>query len=136
MSYTRLRYHLVTGTHKREPLITPSVEEGLYPALRVKAEDADGRVLQLGGIPDHVHLVAAVRPTISVSASMRAVKTGSCAAVPEEFGTGAFRWQRGYAAFTVAPHDLRRVLDYVSQQEERHAAGRTWSAYERTSETD
>ena len=61
MSSPRLRYHLVTGTHKREPLITPSVEEVLYPAIRVKAEDADGRVLQIGGIPDHVHLVAAIR---------------------------------------------------------------------------
>jgi REP element-mobilizing transposase RayT len=132
MSYTRLRYHIVTGTHNREPLITPPVEEVLYPALRVKADDADGRVLRVGGIADHVHLVAALRPTVSVSGFMRVVKTGSCAAVREQFGRAAFRWQRGYAAFTVAPHDMRRVLDYVARQKERHAADRVWRAYERT----
>jgi len=63
---------------------------------------------------------------------MRAVKTGSCAAVREKFGTDAFRWQRGYAAFTVAPHDMRDVLDYVANQKARHAAGEVWTAYERT----
>ena len=136
MSYTRLRYHIVTGTYKREPFITPPVEEVLYPALRVKADDAEGRVLQVGGIADHVHLVAALRPTVSVADFMRVVKTGSCAAVREGFGRAAFRWQRGYAAFTVAPHDMRRVLDYVAHQEERHAADRVWRAYERTHSAD
>jgi REP element-mobilizing transposase RayT len=131
MSYTRLRYHLVTGTYQREPLITPPVENVLYPALRVKADDADGRVLQVGGIADHVHLVAALRPTMSVAGFMRAVKTGSCAAVREEFGRDAFRWQRGYAGFTLAPHDLRGVLDYVAHQKQRHDADRLWAAYER-----
>lgn len=136
MSHTRLRYHIVTGTYKREPLITSEVEAVLYPALRVKADDANGRVLQVGGIADHVHLVAAIRPTIAVSAFMRAVKTGSCAAVRDQFGRDAFRWQRGYAAFTVAPHDMRRVLDYVAEQKKRHATGKIWSAYERTTDGD
>jgi putative transposase len=136
VSYTRLRYHIVTGTYQREPLITPSVEAVLYPALRVKAEDADGRVLQVGGIADHVHLVAALRPTRALSDFVRAVKTGSCAAVRESFGAESFRWQRGYAAFTVAPHDMRRVLDYVADQKKRHATGQVWSVYERTAKAE
>lgn len=133
--YTRLRYHIVTGTHNREALITPSVENLLYPSLRVKACDSDGRILRVGGIQDHVHLVAALRPTVAVSDFMRVVKTGSCSAVREQFGTEAFQWQRGYAAFTVAPHSLQDVLDYVGAQKERHASGQLWSVYERVDQS-
>ncbi|MFB6274021.1 MAG: transposase [Salinibacter sp.] len=116
--------------------ITPSVENVLYPALRVKARDSDGRILRLGGISDHVHLVVALRPTVAVSDFVRVVKTGNCSAVREQFGPEAFRWQRGYSAFTVAPPNLQGVLDYVGAQEERHASGQLWSAYERTSQSD
>ena len=136
MPYTRLRYHIVTGTHNREALITPSVESLLYPALQMKARDIDSRILAVGGIPDHVHLVAALRPTVSVSDFMRVVKTGSCSAVREECGTEAFRWQRGYAAFTIAPHDLQGILSYVNNQEQRHANGDLWAAFEQIQKDD
>ncbi|PEN07994.1 hypothetical protein CRI93_06010 [Longimonas halophila] len=77
MPYTRLRYHLITATHGRLPIITPNVEAVLYPALEEAALNAKGRVLQLGGVADHVHIVVALQPTMAVSDFMRVVKTHS-----------------------------------------------------------
>jgi REP element-mobilizing transposase RayT len=107
------------------------VEAVLYPALRAKASDAKGRLLAVGGIADHVHLVVALQPTVSVADFMRVVKAGSCHAVRAQFGDEAFRWQRGYAAFTVAPNGIQRLLRYVARQKQHHAAGRLWTNYER-----
>ena len=67
---------------------------------------------------------------------MRIVKSGSCAAVRRAFGREAFRWQSKYSAFTVTPHDLDRLQDYVARQKDRHAADRLWPAYERVPEPD
>jgi REP element-mobilizing transposase RayT len=83
-----------------------------------------------GGTVDHVHLVAALPPTVSVSDFMRVVKTGSCHAVRQQFGKDSFRWQEGYGAFTVPPDDLDGLLDYVDHQKQHHANDRIHPAYE------
>jgi REP element-mobilizing transposase RayT len=136
MPFTRLRYHIVTATHRRRPLITDAVEPVLYGALGTKTEDAGGRLLEVGGIADHVHLLVALPPSVSVSDLMRVVKSGSCAAVRQAFGREAFRWQSKYSAFTVTPHDLDGLRDYVAHQKARHAADRLWPAYEHVPEPD
>ena len=130
MPFTRLRYHIVTATYERQPLITDEVEPVLYGALGTKTEDAGGRLLDVGGVSDHVHLIVALPPTVAVSDLMRVIKSGSCAAVRRAFGREAFRWQAEYSAFTVAPHDLDRLHHYVTRQKEHHATDRLWPAYE------
>ena len=129
MPYTRLRYHLITGTYERLPIITPDVESVLYPALREAAVNTGGRILQLGGVADHVHMVAAIRPTTAVSNFMRVVKTHSSRAVRTKEAK-AFRWQAGYAAFTASPHHMRRLLRYVACQKKHHALNTVRAMYE------
>ena len=130
MSYTRLRYHIITATKRRAPVITPEVESVLYPALQQKAQDGSGHLLQIGGIADHVHMIAALHPSNALSDFVRAVKAGSSRAVRRAVDP-SFQWQRGYAAFTLNPLDLSRILAYVTHQKEHHRAGRLWAAYER-----
>jgi REP element-mobilizing transposase RayT len=130
MPFTRLRYHVVTATRRRYPLITEQIEPILYRVLVKKTADAGGQLLAVGGVQDHVHLVVALPPTIPVSDLMRVVKSGSCVAVRDVFGKASFEWQEGYAAFTADPSDLDRLMEYVTNQKERHASRRLWPAYE------
>lgn len=135
MSYTRLRYHIITATKRRSPLITPEVESVLYPALQQKAQDKNGHLLQIGGIADHVHMIAVLHPSCAVADFVRAVKAGSSrAANRSAVCEGPFRWQRGYAAFSLNPLNLSRIIAYVARQKEHHRAGRLWAAYERLPE--
>lgn len=134
MSYTRLRYHIVTATKNRSPAITAEVEAVIYPALYHKAKDCGGRLLKAGGVADHIHLVAAVPPTLALADFVREVKTRASRAVNTAgFYDGTFRWQRGYGAFTLNPLNLSQVIAYVANQKQHHAAGRLWAAYERMS---
>jgi REP element-mobilizing transposase RayT len=129
MPYTRLRYHLITATHERLPIITPDVEAVLYPALEEAALNAKGRVLQLGGVADHVHIVVALQPTMAVSDFMRVVKTHSSRRVrAEQFK--AFRWQARYAAFTVSPNQMQTLIRYVACQKQHHAMNTIRAEYE------
>lgn len=129
MPYTRLRYHLITATHERLPIITPNVEAVLYPALEESALNAGGRVLQLGGVADHIHMVFALRPTVAVSDFVHVVKTHSSRRVrAEQFK--AFRWQAGYAAFTVSPNQIEKLIRYVARQKQHHAVNTVRAMYE------
>ncbi|MFO8233600.1 MAG: IS200/IS605 family transposase [Longimonas sp.] len=134
MPYTRLYYHIVTATYRRYPLITARVEPLLYDALRAKTESVSGRLVRIGGIADHVHLVVALPATLSVAQFTQAAKSGSCYRVRQAMGQDAFRWQSGYGAFTVSPRHMDPLLDYVARQKERHATNRLWTRCEAISE--
>jgi REP element-mobilizing transposase RayT len=112
------------------------VETVLYDAVREKTRAVDGRPVRLGGIEDHMHLVAVVPPTLPVARFVQAIKTYSCYRVRQAFGREAFRWQRGYGAFTALPHHLDGLLAYVDRQKEHHAADRVWTRYEQIAETE
>ena len=134
MSYTRLYYHIVTATYRRYPLITPRLEPMLYAALRSKTDAVGGRLVRIGGITDHVHMVVALPPTLSVSQFARAAKSGSCYRMRQRVSPDAFRWQSGYGAFTVSPRHMEPLIDYVAHQKEPHATNRLWKRCETISE--
>jgi len=137
VSYTRLRYHIVTGTKNREMIITPALEEIIYPALQNKAMDNGGKLLRVGGVEDHVHVVAAIPPAIAVADFVREIKTGSSRAVNKSgLLDRPFHWQLGYGAFTLNPFDLTEILQYVANQKKHHAERTLWPAYEKFTEHD
>ncbi len=135
MSYTRLRYHIITATKNREMIITPEVEALIYPALQAKALECGGKLFQVGGVEDHVHMVAALPPSVALAAFVRELKTASSRAVNKAgLLEERFEWQRGYGAFTLNPLDLSTVLHYVANQKQHHAEGELWTSYERWEE--
>lgn len=135
MPYTRLRYHIVTATKDRQPLITPEIEEGLYDAMKQKAERLGGRILYINGTEDHVHIIAAIPPAIAVSAFIGGIKaTGSLHVNKRIKKKDMHLWQRGFGAFTVFPDDMKALVDYVVNQKKHHALGTIIKGFERTEE--
>lgn len=51
---------------------------------------------------------------------MRELKKASSFWVAEELGIQGFRWQEGYAAFTVSASSAESVRKYIAGQEEHH----------------
>jgi len=74
MPYWQLFYHLVWSTKNRQPLLTPLVEKHVYGYLTSKAVGLKGAVYAIGGTADHVHIVVAIPPAISVSRFVGQVK--------------------------------------------------------------
>jgi len=74
----------------------------------------------VGGIEDHVHLLASLRPVHSVADVMRDLKKDSTNWIKQNFDR-RFAWQEGYAAFTVSPSATDAVRNYIANQEAHHA---------------
>ncbi len=114
--FFRLLYHINWSTKMREPLITHEIRQRLYDYLKGKSRELCGMLLAIGGTTDHVHLILSIPPTCAVSEFVRRLKGASSHWINHELNPGgAFAWQSGYAAFTLADVLLDRVKAYVAQ---------------------
>ena len=74
MSYWRTFYHLIWATRQRKPLITPTIEQRLYPYLVHKAAQMEVGVLAIGGWTDHIHMVVSIPPKLAIAGLVKALK--------------------------------------------------------------
>jgi REP element-mobilizing transposase RayT len=118
---TNLIYHVVFSTKKRAQLITPELREDLYPYLGGIIRSEGGCLLEIGGIPDHVHLLARFPPTLGVSDMVKKIKGKSSRWVNRDRNPDTqFGWQDGFAAFSVCPWQLPEIRRYIRNQERHH----------------
>jgi putative transposase len=132
MAFWRLFYHIVWATKEREPLITQELEAELYGYLRGKADFLGSIVHAIGGVDDHVHIVVSMPPKLAIADFVGHLKGSSSHHLNHMPGApGNFRWQRGYGVISLGQRQLKRAIDYASNQKEHRRQGTTISALER-----
>lgn len=99
MSYTNLLYHIVYGTKDRVPLITKEIRPELHRYLGGLVNRLDGTPLEINGMADHVHVLARIKPVISISEFLSKFKSVSSGWANRRT-RGRFKWQVKYGAFT------------------------------------
>jgi len=72
-------------------------------------------------VEDHIHRLIGLKPVVSISELMKAVKAKSSKYVNDHSLTsGRFEWQTGYGVFPYAHSQLDRVYQYIRNQETHH----------------
>jgi len=120
MSYTNLLYHIVYATKERSPLITRDLRPRLHEYLGGTVRGLGGIALEINGTADHVHVLAKLRSTISLSEFMSKLKAGSSGWAKRQTN-GRFGWQARFGAFTVSESQVERVRHYIRNQEHHHS---------------
>ena len=119
-----LYVHFVWSTWDREPLISAEIERNLFRAMQSEAENLGCRVIAIGGVEDHVHLLLSFPPTIEISRLVKQIKGVSSLFANKTLALdGSFKWQASYAAITVSRWDLAKVKNYIRRQKQHHANG-------------
>jgi len=120
-TYTSLTYHLIFSTKYRIPRIDEALKSELYAYIGGIIRGEKGELLEIGGIADHIHILAGFHPTKTVSAMLQHTKGSSSKWINEEKRPPErFEWQPGYGAFTVSQSQVPTVRRYIQQQEEHH----------------
>ena len=79
------------------------------------------KAIQIGGMPDHVHILLSLPSTITIAKAMQLIKGGSSKWVHDTFPAQSFfRWQVKYGAFGVSVSLLEKTIEYIKNQEEHH----------------
>lgn len=107
-TYTKLIYHLVFSTKERVPSITGEIRDRLYEYIGGVIRGEKGSLLEIGGVADHVHLLARFGASISLSDMLQRIKGNSSHWLNQQPGRG-FAWQNGYGAFTVSESQVATV---------------------------
>ena len=120
-SYTSSLYHCVFSTKDRRPLITPPLQERLWPYLGGVARENKFKAICVGGVEDHVHLLLSLPSTLAIAKAIQLVKGGSSKWIHDNFpDMRQFAWQEGYGAFTVGAPQRPGVREYIARQAEHH----------------
>lgn len=118
-TFFSLHYHVVFSTKERRPFINIDWRPRLHSYLGGIIREMNGVAETVGGVTDHVHLLASLRPMHCIANVMRDLKKDSSNWVKQNFDRN-FAWQEGYAAFTVSPSATDAVRNYIAHQEAHH----------------
>jgi REP element-mobilizing transposase RayT len=123
-NYIEVYLHFVWATWNRDPLVDDTIKPALYEAVMDACRRLECRPIAVGGMPDHIHLLVALHPTVTAANLAKAVKGASSHLVTHVIRPGVFfKWQSGYGVFSVSPNDVRRVQEYIANQERHHREG-------------
>jgi len=123
MSVASVVVHAVWSTSGRAPLIERDFEDRIHRTIEAKCAELRCPAIAVGGIEDHVHLLARLHPTVALSRLIGEAKGLSAYIVNQSRPPSPpFRWQEGYFAKSVDPDAVDEITQYIQRQREHHRA--------------
>lgn len=133
MPFWDMYYHIVWGTYKRQHLITPNIEAKLFGLIRHKSQELQCPIHAINTMPDHIHVVTSIKPSLSVAKWVKDVKGFSSYQINQlDMIDDHFRWQSSYGSITYGRKAISNVIDYLNHQKQHHANDETYIYLERT----
>ncbi len=122
-SYKLHYFHFIWSTKQRCSQILPIMQMRLYTYLGAITKNHSGKLLEVGGMPDHIHLLIELGNLDNFSHFVRDLKASSSLWVHKNFPEfKSFAWQEGYGSFTVSYSALEQVKKYIQNQELHHSS--------------
>lgn len=120
-SLAKITIHLVFSTKNRERLLVDEVRSPLHGYLAGILRERQSPALEINTEPDHVHVLFALSRTCTLADLVGNLKHSSTLWLQKQMpGLRDFRWQAGYAAFSVSESNLDQVREYIRNQQEHH----------------
>ena len=117
-SHRELFYHFTWSTKHRFPYIDRMLGPILIRALHRKAAGLGCHVFAANHMPDHIHLLLYIPPSLTVARAVRELKGLSYHDLRRHCPD--FGWQNGYGVTTLRRSDLPVVQAYIANQAKHH----------------
>ncbi len=121
-SLSKLYIHLVFHIKTTSPHIWDADFGRVHHYIGQLVNTTGCKVLQVGGIGDHVHILFLLSKDVTISHVVEEVKRNSSRWIKSiDPHYHAFAWQNGYGAFSVSQSVVEKTLEYIKNQEKHHA---------------
>ncbi len=117
------------GTHNRVSTVDELAEDVVRESIARQLTRLRCKFVAFGAADDHVHVLFWLHPMISLTRAFRAMKSASAIELVRENDL-PFRWQHGFAAFSVSRPAIPIATSYVLNQRLIHAQRRSIDRYE------
>ena len=120
-TYTQIYIQIVFAVKGRQHLIPKENREELHKFISGIVSNRGQKLFSIFAMPDHVHILVSLSPSISISDLVRDIKAGSSKFINDKnWINGKFSWQEGYGAFSYSKSSVDAVVKYILNQEEHH----------------
>ena len=120
-TYTQLFVQIVFAVNGRQNLVQEQHREELHKYITGIVQKRTHKMLAIFCMPDHLHLLTGLQPSMSVSDLTRDIKAGSSGFINEQgWIRGRFNWQEGFGAFSYSRSQIDTIIKYILNQEEHH----------------
>ncbi len=120
-SFSKIWHHTVWSTKQRQPFIDSEIESRVYKLIADEFQQLGCSVAIINGMPDHVHCLFLMNPTLSIASVLKQVKGGSSHLINQsDWLSEKFSWQVGYSVFSVSESMQNHVFRYIKNQKAHH----------------
>ncbi len=120
-TYTKLNIHIVFHVKSTSVCIKNEDLPKVFAYIGGIVRNVDGYPVTVGGIENHIHILATMPKTMSVSEFVQKIKANSSRWIKTlDKYYESFAWQEGYGAFCVSPSLLTKTIHYIETQEQHH----------------
>jgi REP-associated tyrosine transposase len=119
-----LHYHLVIVTRYRRHVLTKPMLDRFDGLARERVEAWGGRLLEVNGEAEHVHLLFTLPPKYVLAEFVNALKTGTSRRLRAEFPSEVNKvyrkpvlWSRSYCIISCGGAPLSVLKQYIENQE-------------------
>ena len=120
-TYTKLNIHIVFHVKSTSVCIKNEDLPKVFAYIGGIVRNVDGYPVTIGGIENHIHILATMPKTMSVSEFVQKIKANSNRWIKTlDKYYESFAWQEGYGAFCVSPSLLKKTIHYIETQEQHH----------------
>ncbi len=120
-TFSQIYIQIVFAVEGRQNLIRPEWREELHKYITGIVIKRGQKLIAIFCMPDHIHLLVGIKPSIAISDLVRDIKTGSSNFINGKgWIRGRFNWQEGFGAFSYSRSQIDAVSKYILEQEIRH----------------
>ena len=123
MASTLVQQYMHIVFHTKSTSITMREEDlpRVFDYIGGVIRNINGVSIQVGGRPDHIHILASMPKTMSLAEFVRTIKSNSSKWIKTlDRYYEPFMWQEGYGAFSVSASVLDKTTKYIKNQKARH----------------
>jgi len=120
-TYSQIYIQVVFAVKGRESQIESAWEERLYQYITGIIRNKNQKLIAIGGIRNHIHMLIGIRPGCCLSDLVREIKKASNDFIKENrLSKYYFSWQEGFGAFSYSHSQIDDVAKYILNQKEHH----------------
>jgi putative transposase len=120
-TFYQVTLQVIFAVRSREALLEDSFRIHLHKYITGIVKNNNQKLLCINSMPDHIHILLGVAPSMRVSDLVRDIKSSSASYINEnKLSRRKFYWQNGYGVFSYSMSHRKRVIAYIENQQRHH----------------
>jgi len=120
-TFYQVTLQVIFAVRYREALLEDSFREQVHKYITGIVKKNNQKLLCINSMPDHIHILMGVAPSMRVSDLVRDIKSSSASYINEHnLSRKIFHWQNGYGVFSYSMSHRKNVIAYIENQKKHH----------------